>query len=104
MRVARSAADQNQNGSFGACPGGRLGGRNRVISPAFQRGKKTLISPDFPPNQPSSHRTKMGRILHPLFALLASVTRQNLARQVAYLKEENRTLRARLPERLVATT
>ena len=45
----------------------------------------------------------MGRILHPLFALLASVTRQDLARQVAYLKEENRILRARLPERLVAT-
>ena len=45
----------------------------------------------------------MGRILHPLFALLASVTRQDLARQVAYLKEDNRILRARLPERLVAT-
>jgi putative transposase len=35
--------------------------------------------------------------------LLASVTRQELARQVAYLKEENRILRARLPERLVVT-
>jgi putative transposase len=46
----------------------------------------------------------MGRILHPLFALLASVTRQDLARQVAYLKmEENRILRARLSVRLVAT-
>ncbi len=45
----------------------------------------------------------MGQILHPLFALLASFTRQDLARQVAYLKEENRILRARLPERLVAT-
>lgn len=45
----------------------------------------------------------MGPILHPLMALLASVTRQDLARQVAYLKEENRILRARLPERLVAT-
>ncbi|MDB5337759.1 MAG: Integrase core domain protein [Planctomycetaceae bacterium] len=32
----------------------------------------------------------MSRILHPLFALLASATRQDLARQVAYLKEENR--------------
>jgi cysteine desulfurase len=32
----------------------------------------------------------MGRILHPLLALLASVTRQELAHQVAYLKEENR--------------
>jgi len=45
----------------------------------------------------------MGRILHPLLALLASATRQDLARQVAYLKEENRNLRARLPKRLVAT-
>ncbi len=45
----------------------------------------------------------MGRLLHPVFALLASATRQELARQVAYLKEENRILRARLPERLVAT-
>ena len=45
----------------------------------------------------------MNSILHPIFALLASVTRQELARQVAYLKEENKTLRARLPERLVAT-
>lgn len=46
----------------------------------------------------------MGRILHPLLALLASVTRQELARQVAYLKEENRILRARLPKRIVTTT
>ncbi|QDT33926.1 integrase core domain-containing protein [Thalassoglobus polymorphus] len=45
----------------------------------------------------------MDKILHPLFALLASVTRQELARQVAYLKEENRILRARLPERIVTT-
>lgn len=45
----------------------------------------------------------MTRILHPLFALLASATRQELARQVAYLKEENRVLRERLPKRLVAT-
>ncbi|MFM7168413.1 MAG: hypothetical protein ACKO3T_24470 [Planctomycetaceae bacterium] len=45
----------------------------------------------------------MSLILHPLFALLASVSRQELARQVACLKEENRILRARLPERLVAT-
>ncbi len=41
--------------------------------------------------------------MHPIFALLASVTRQELARQVAYLKEENKILRARLPLRLVAT-
>lgn len=45
----------------------------------------------------------MNPILHPIFALLASVTRQELARQVAYLKEDNKILRARLPERLAAT-
>lgn len=43
------------------------------------------------------------RILHPLFALLASVTRQDLARQVAYLKEENRILRAKLPKVITVT-
>ena len=45
----------------------------------------------------------MTRILHPLLSLLASVTRQELARQVAYLKTENRLLRARLPGRIVTT-
>lgn len=43
------------------------------------------------------------QILLPLLALLASTTRQDLANQVAYLKEENRVLRERLPKRLVAT-
>lgn len=41
----------------------------------------------------------MDRLLHSLFALLASVTRQ-----VAYLKEEHRILRARLPECLTGRT
>ena len=45
----------------------------------------------------------MARIIHPLLSLLASATRQELARQVAYLKEENRLLRARLPKKIVAT-
>ena len=43
------------------------------------------------------------RILHPLLSLLSSVTRQELARQVAYLKEENRVLRERLPKRITTT-
>lgn len=51
-----------------------------------------------------SHDNTMKTILHPSFALLASVTRQELARQVAYLKEENKILLARRPERLVATS
>ena len=52
---------------------------------------------------PYDDSSTMNPILHPIFALLASVTRQELARQVAYLKEENKILRARLSERLVAT-
>ena len=43
------------------------------------------------------------RILHPLFHLLGSLTQQELARQVAYLKEENKVLRERLPERVSPT-
>ena len=43
--------------------------------------------------------TRMHRLLHPLFGFLASLNRQELARQVAYLKAENRILRARLPRR-----
>ena len=45
----------------------------------------------------------MSRLFHPLFALLASVTRQDLARQVAYMREENRVLRSKLPK-LVSVT
>lgn len=45
----------------------------------------------------------MRQVLHPLFALLASVTRQELARQVAYLKEENRILRSKLPKQITVT-
>ena len=45
----------------------------------------------------------MAAIFHPLFAMLTCSTRQELARQVAYLKEENRILRARLPKRLKTT-
>lgn len=45
----------------------------------------------------------MRQILHPLFSLLACVTRQDLARQVAYLKEENRILRSKLPKQISVT-
>ena len=45
----------------------------------------------------------MRRALHPLFVMLASLTHQELARQVAYLKKENQILRARLPKRIVTT-
>ncbi len=43
------------------------------------------------------------RVLHPLFHLLASVTHQELARQIAYLKTENQILRERLPNRISTT-
>ncbi len=45
----------------------------------------------------------MHAILHPLLALLACATRQELARQVAYLKEENRILRSKLPKTVKTT-
>jgi len=43
------------------------------------------------------------RILHPLFNLLGSLTHQEMARQVSYLKEENKVLRGRLPDRISTT-
>ncbi len=42
----------------------------------------------------------MASIVHPLLSLLASLTRQQLARQVAYLKAENQMLRSKLPDRI----
>ena len=45
----------------------------------------------------------MRRTLHPLFVMLMSLTQQELARQITYLKKENEILRARLPERIHTT-
>jgi hypothetical protein len=45
----------------------------------------------------------MGRILYPHVALLAAITRQDLARQDAQSNQQHRILRPRLLERLVAT-
>ncbi|MCA9215226.1 MAG: integrase core domain-containing protein [Planctomycetales bacterium] len=42
----------------------------------------------------------MANIVHPLLTLLASLTRQELAQQVRYLKAENEILRSRLPSRI----
>ncbi len=42
----------------------------------------------------------MAAIIHPLLTLLASLTRQELARQVEYLKAENQILRSKLPDRI----
>ena len=41
----------------------------------------------------------MSRIFHPLLYILVSATRQELARQVDYLKTENQILRSKLPKR-----
>ncbi len=45
----------------------------------------------------------MTSLLHPLFVILASLTQQELAKQVTFLREENRILRSRLPKRIIAT-
>ena len=42
----------------------------------------------------------MASIIHPLLTLLASLTRQVLAQQVAYLKAENQILRSKLLDRI----
>lgn len=42
----------------------------------------------------------MASIVHPLLTLLASLTRQELAQQVTYLKAENAILRSKLPDRI----
>jgi putative transposase len=42
----------------------------------------------------------MAAIIHPLLTLLASLSRQELAQQVTYLKTENKILRSKLPERI----
>ena len=42
----------------------------------------------------------MAAIVHPLLTLLASLTRQELAQQVTYLKAENAILRRKLPDRI----
>jgi putative transposase len=45
----------------------------------------------------------MSRIFHPLLYILFSATRQELIRQVHYLKIENQILRNRLPKRVLVT-
>ena len=45
----------------------------------------------------------MASLLHPLLAMLASLTQQDVARQVVFLREENRILRSRLSNRIGVT-
>ncbi len=42
----------------------------------------------------------MAALIYPLLTLLASLTRQELAKQVVYLRAENRILRRKLPQRI----
>jgi putative transposase len=42
----------------------------------------------------------MASLIDPLRTLLASLTLQELAKQVAYLRAENRILRSKLPQRI----
>src|SRR5262245_54746961 len=46
----------------------------------------------------------MSSVFQSVFLLLASATRQELARQVKYLKAENEILRSRLPKRVDVTS
>lgn len=43
---------------------------------------------------------RMAAIVHPLLTLLASLTRQELAQQVTYLRAECAILRSKLPDRI----
>ena len=45
----------------------------------------------------------MSKIFHPLLALIASATDNELAKYIQYLKEENKLLRSRLPKQVHTT-
>ncbi len=45
----------------------------------------------------------MAKIFHPLLALIASATNNELAKYIEYLKEENKVLRARIPGQIHTT-
>ena len=47
--------------------------------------------------------TPISKIFHPLLALIASATDNELAKYVEYLKHENKILRARLPKQIHTT-
>ncbi|MCA9067668.1 MAG: hypothetical protein KDA84_02010 [Planctomycetaceae bacterium] len=44
----------------------------------------------------------MSKIFHPLLIMLAGCSEKELGRQVQYLKDENRILRAKFPKRHAA--
>ena len=40
-------------------------------------------------------------LIHPLLAFLTTLTHQDLAQRVVFLREDNRVLRSQLPKRMV---
>ena len=50
------------------------------------------------------NNSMMNQIFHPLLALIASATNNELAKYVEYLKEENKILRARIPGQIHTRT
>jgi hypothetical protein len=85
---------------------GRIGVVTDVGESGKRRGSlagyKNSVSLDFTtPRQRSIIADET--VFAPLVVAAFVLPRQDLARQVAYLKEENRILRARLPEKLVTT-
>jgi hypothetical protein len=68
-----------------------------------QRGTNNLNTFRIVNKSSEKHDNMTRRILHPLFHLLGSLTHQEMARQVSYLKEENKVLRERLPDRISTT-
>jgi putative transposase len=75
--------------------GGRLAVASKVIA-----GYKECVTPS---NITTSDDTTMSKIFHPLLALIASATDNELAKYVEYLKHENRILRDRLPKQVHTT-
>ena len=74
-------------------------GKKRV-KPGFQRGTITLSSPE---STDAGNGIAMSRIFHPLMYLLACATRQDLGRQIQYLKTENEILQSKLPKRITGS-
>jgi hypothetical protein len=65
-------------------PKGHIAGYNECASPV---------------HIPTYDNSNMPALFHPLLALIASATNNELAKYVEYLKEDNKILRARIPSR-----
>ncbi len=72
----------------------------RAIGSFLERGKR-MSPPRLFPDSQSLFGPSMINIVHPLLTLLASLTRQELAQQIRFLKAENEILRSKLPRRVI---